>query len=510
MTRRHSDSGARFVTLVLSTTVATYLLIALGTAVSTTGSGDSCTTWPSCGGDWVVGPVAGSDLLFLGHRLAALLAGLLLIGTVLSAYGRDFGGRIRLALGAAAVIYPVQVGFGAWLVTTDSSLAGVGHLVLAMVIFVALLGALVWSLEAVFAGAESDDGSSVSVADVTATGPETKVDEAETASATTGAGTIDEPGSSTEESVDQGQASTFPSDGAGRLARLRMVAGAYLTLTKPKLMWLLCLVALAGMGLATTTGGVLELRTAIATLLGGVLAIGASGTFNHVYERDRDRRMERTGDRPLVHDLIPVTNAVGFGLVLTIASAAVMLAWVNPLATLLTLAAIGYYVVLYTIVLKPTTAWNTVLGGGAGALPALIGWVAVTGEVGLPAVLLAGIVFLWTPAHFYSLAIAYREDYARGGFPMFPVVEGVLRARRHVFWYLGATLLSASVLGWVAGLGWLYVVASVALGVAFLRSVVRQYRVPTSDVALRSFYVSNYYLGAILVAIVVETLVLAG
>ena len=211
----------------------------------------------------------------------------------------------------------------------------------------------------------------------------------------------------------------------------------------------------------------------------------------------------------MVHDLVPVRNAIVFGFALTLAATLVMLTWVTLLATLLTLVAVAYYVVLYTILLKPNTAWNTVLGGGAGALPALIGWVAVTGDVGLPALVLAAVIFLWTPAHFYSLAIAYREDYARGGFPMFPVAHGVLAARRHVMLYLGATLLAASLLGWLAGLGWLYAVTSVALGAVFLGSVVRQYRTESDDAALRSFYVSNYYLGAILVAIVLETLVIA-
>ncbi|WP_254767845.1 heme o synthase [Salinilacihabitans rarus] len=468
----------RFADLLAATTIAAYVLVAFGTAVSTTDGATACTTWPTCSTAPALGPAAGDSLLFWGHRAAALVAGLLLAAAALAVRRVAVGRRVAVLVGCAAALYPVQVVLGAALVVGGPGAASGLHLALATGIFACLLAALVWTLEDAV-DADVAEPARSAIADPEAVEP------APSASAV---GT-DRPD--------------------GRLARLRRLAGGYLTLTKPRLMWLLCLVAVAGMGLATLTGEPLEASTAVATLAGGVLAIGASGTFNHVYERDRDRRMNRTADRPLVHDLVPARNALAFGLALAAASAVVLWTWVNALAAALTLVAVAYYAVVYTVVLKPHTAWNTVLGGGAGALPAIIGWAAVTGDVGLPAVALAAVIFLWTPAHFYSLAIAYREDYARGGFPMFPVVEGTLAARRHVAFYLGATLLAASLLGWLAGLGWLYATTSVALGAVFLRSVVRQYRVRTDEVALRSFYVSNYYLGAILLAIVVETLVVA-
>ncbi|APW98633.1 protoheme IX farnesyltransferase [Halobiforma lacisalsi AJ5] len=480
----------RFGDLLGATAIAAYLLIALGTAVSTTGSGSSCTTWPSCSSDWTIGPMTGDALLFWGHRAAALAAGLLVVATALAAWRLDVDRRAKAGIAVAVVLFPVQVALGAALVLGASTLVGVAHLVFAMAIFGGLLGALAVTLEN--RALEREQGETDLTEPIASDPTLTSAPAGDPAD-----GPEAEP--STEVRIED----------LGTIERLRRTAGAYLTLTKPKLMWLLCLVALAGVGLATVTGESVAVSTVAATLLGGVLAIGASGTFNHVLERDRDRKMDRTNDRPLVHDLVPVRNAVAFAICLVAASIAVMLTWVNALAAGLTLAAIAYYSVLYTAVLKPNTAWNTVLGGGAGALPALIGWAAVTGSVGLPAVVLAAVIFWWTPAHFYSLAIAYREDYARGGFPMFPVVEGVLTARRHVLLFLGATLLSASLLGWLAGLGWLYTVTSVALGAVFLRSVVRQYRESTDDAALRSFYVSNYYLGAILVAIVLETIVVA-
>ncbi|SDQ43580.1 heme o synthase [Natronobacterium texcoconense] len=482
-----TTTRTRFTSLLIATTIATYVLIVLGTAVSTTGSADTCATWPSCSTEWAIGPITSDGLLFWGHRAVALVTGLLLAGAAYTASKIDLDRATRAGLAFACVLFPVQVGVGAALVVRESALVGAAHLLLAMVIFGGLLVALVRTLEI---HSESTAGTPASTVDARSIEPAPDdSSDPDPVAATDGGG---ENASS-----------------SGRLAELRKTVGAYVTLTKPKLMWLLCLVALAGMGLATLTGATLEPAVVAATLLGGVLAIGASGTFNHVHERDRDRKMQRTSDRPLVHDRVPVANAICFGVVLTVTSALVMLVWVNLLATLLTLAAIGYYVVLYTVLLKPNTAWNTVLGGGAGALPALIGWVAVTGSVDLPALVLAAVIFLWTPAHFYSLAIAYREDYAKGGFPMFPVVAGDLVARRHIMLYLGATLLAVSLLGWIAGLGWLYALTSIALGTVFLRSVVRQYHDPTKEVALRSFYVSNYYLGAILIAIIVETLLLA-
>ena len=179
---------------------------------------------------------------------------------------------------------------------------------------------------------------------------------------------------------------------------------------------------------------------------------------------------------------------------------------VNVLAAALGLAAILFYSVVYTLVLKPNTVQNTVIGGAAGALPALIGWAAVTGKVGLPGLALAGIIFLWTPAHFYNLALAYKDDYARGGFPMLPVVRGETVTRKHILLYLAATLLAASALAALTDLGWLYAGTTVLFGGVFLRAVVRLHRERTESAAFRAFHASNAYLGALLLAVVVDAL----
>ena len=280
--------------------------------------------------------------------------------------------------------------------------------------------------------------------------------------------------------------------------------GMYLSLMKPRLMWLLSLVAAAGMFLASTTGARVEVLTAVGTLVGGVLAIGAAGTFNHILERDVDRRMRRTADRPLAADAIGVRRAAAFGGVLTVA--ALVSFWaVRPVVALLGAVAIVFYAVIYTLVLKPNTVQNTVLGGAAGALPAVIGWVAVTGEVGLGAVALASVIFLWTPAHFYNLALAYRNDYEQGGFPMLSVVRGATTTRKHILWYLTATFIATVLLAVQTGLGVGFGLAAVAAGGLFLGFVVLLHHRSDTGAAIRSFHASNAYLGVVLVSIILET-----
>jgi protoheme IX farnesyltransferase len=196
---------------------------------------------------------------------------------------------------------------------------------------------------------------------------------------------------------------------------------------------------------------------------------------------------------------------MAFGFVLAAISLA-LFASVNLLAAVLGLAAILFYSVVYTLILKPNTVQNTVIGGAAGALPALIGWVAVTGEIGLGGIALATVIFLWTPAHFYNLALAYKDDYERGGFPMMPVVRGETTTRRHILWYLGATFLAAGALAASEALGWVYVLSGVVVGAVFLWAVVRLHYEQTEAAAFRAFHASNAYLGVMLLAIVVDTL----
>jgi protoheme IX farnesyltransferase len=450
----------RVTSLLVAATLGVYLLIAAGITAALSDAVAACPTWPLCG----VHPFAALDdlalALAMGHRAAALVVAVVLLAAVWAVWRDGAGRRVRLSITIAAALYPVQVGVGAWTVLAGGTdwLSAV-HLVTAMALFSTLLVALLWQLEA----AAPTDASAHEASSDPALSP----------------------------SAD----ST-----AGLFGTLR----AYLTLTKPKLWWLLSLVALAAMALAA--GPALDLGVVVTTISSGVLAIAASGTFNNVLERDRDRRMARTRNRPLVEDAIPVWRAVAFGVLLTVASVAVFLAHVNILAAALGLLAILFYAVVYTLVLKPHTDQNTVLGGAAGAFPALIGWAAVEQTIALEAVVLATVIFLWTPAHFYNLALVYRQDYERADFPMLPVVRGAATTRRHVLLYLGATMLSAVLLGAITRLDWLYAATAVVVGAIFLWTVVRQFAQRTDRAAARTFVASNVYLGLLLVAVLVDAI----
>nr|WP_224270786.1 heme o synthase [Haloprofundus salinisoli] len=443
-----------------------YLLLAVGATTTLTDAATACAAWPACG-DGLSLPSSAMGYVALGHRLVALVVGVLAVATGVLAWRRGESTRIKAALGLSLLLYPVQAAIGAFVATngTTATLSAL-HLVVGMTIFGGLVAALAWTLEAT-TGDPDDRPDRRPERDLPPAGdrrPE-----------------IPE--------------STF--------ARAKATANAYFRLMKPRLMWLLCLVAGAAMALAGGPG--LNPITVAATLGGGALSIGASGTFNHVLERDIDRRMNRTNDRPLVTDLVPVRNAVAWGVFLSVVSLA-LFASVNLLAAALGLAAILFYSVVYTLVLKPNTVQNTVIGGAAGALPALIGWVAVTGEIGLGGLVLAGVIFLWTPAHFYNLALAYKDDYERGGFPMMPVVRGETVTRKHILWYLGATLVAAAALAAADTLGWLYVLTGVVFGGAFLWMVVRLHYEQSESAAFRAFHASNAYLGALLLAVVVDAM----
>jgi protoheme IX farnesyltransferase len=470
-----TGSESRLTALLAASVVGIYLLVVVGATAALAEAARACSSWPGCAGADLTRPAV---LVALGHRVAAAAVGLLVILTAVVAFRAGATGRVRLAMAAALALFPVQVSVGALVAVGGGSagpLVSNAHLLVGMTIFGALVLALAWQLEV-----ETGSDDERSVRDPTDLEPPEPV-------------------------ADDLRADPGPP--LSGLARVRAVGSAYVQLMKPRLMWLLCLVASAGMALAATTGGGgLTLPVVAATLVGGVLAIGASGTFNHVLERDIDKRMERTADRPVATHEVPVRNAFAFGGLLTVAALGAFLT-VNLLAAALGLAAIVFYSVIYTLVLKPNTVQNTVIGGAAGALPALIGWTAVTGDVGLPGLALAGVIFLWTPAHFYNLALAYRDDYERGGFPMLPVVRGETVTRKHILLYLAATLLAATVLAEVTALGWLYAGTTVLLGAVFLVAVVRLHYEQTEDAAFRAFHASNAYLGLLLLAIVLDALV---
>ncbi len=287
----------------------------------------------------------------------------------------------------------------------------------------------------------------------------------------------------------------------------REVLRAYIGLTKPRIIELLLVTTVPTMVVAQR--GLPSAWLVIATLIGGALSAGSANTFNSYLEKDLDEVMKRTQRRPLVNHRVPPRNALRFGVALGVASFVWLAATVNLLSALLATAAILVYVFVYTIGLKRTSTQNIVIGGAAGCFPVLVGWAAVTGRVEMPAVVLFLIIFYWTPPHFWALAIRYRDDYARAGVPMLPVVAGNRETARHILLYTLMMVAVTLVFGPIGDMGWIYLVAAVAFGGIFIGYAVRLLRGASEQLAMSLFRYSITYLGLLFVAMAVDAVVLA-
>ncbi|MDQ6849373.1 MAG: heme o synthase [Actinomycetota bacterium] len=282
---------------------------------------------------------------------------------------------------------------------------------------------------------------------------------------------------------------------------------AYLALTKPRIIELLLVTTLPAMVLAA--GGLPNWWVALVTMVGGTLAAGSANALNCYLDRDIDAIMRRTGRRPLAcHEVAPA-GALVFGLVIGLVSVLAIGLATNWLAGGLTFAAIAFYLGIYTMLLKRRTSQNVVWGGAAGCMPVLIGWTAVTGSLALAPLLLFAVVFFWTPAHTWALATRYRDDYARAGVPMLPVVATPVRVAREITIYSWMTV-AASLALWAAATGWVYGVLAVAAGAVLLLGAHRLYLdTANSRTArpMRFFHLSNSYLAFVFVAVAVDTFI---
>lgn len=281
--------------------------------------------------------------------------------------------------------------------------------------------------------------------------------------------------------------------------------GAYVRLTKPRVIELLLVTAVPPMVLAY--GGMPPLSLIAAVVVGGALAAGGANTINCWIERDRDQLMRRTHDRPLPQGEIVPTHALVFGIVLNVVAFVLLAAVANVLAAVLTLSATLFYVFVYTLWLKPRTVQNIVIGGAAGAVPALVGWAAVRNDVGWPAVLLFAVVFFWTPAHFWALAVKYRDDYAAAGIPMLPVVRGIEATTQQIAGYAMVTVAITFALTLTGEVGRIYAGAVLVLGGLFVARALSLMHEPTPQRAIRFFAWSNVYLMLVFVAVAVDALV---
>ncbi len=285
------------------------------------------------------------------------------------------------------------------------------------------------------------------------------------------------------------------------------VVRSYVALTKPRIIELLLVTTVPVMILAAH--GMPRLATLAATLVGGTLAAGSANTINCVVDRDIDAVMLRTRRRPVVRAQVSPTAALRFGVLLGMAATLLLGLTVNWLSALLADAAIAFYVFVYTLGLKRRTPSNIVIGGAAGCFPVLIGWSAVRGDLGWPAAVLFAVVFLWTPPHFWSLAMRFRDDYAAAGVPMLPVVAAPVRVTRRIVLYSWA-MVGASLLLVPFGAGIVYTVAAVALGAVFLAGAHDLHRrVGRGEVPrpMPLFHLSITYLTLLFAAVAVSQLV---
>ena len=286
--------------------------------------------------------------------------------------------------------------------------------------------------------------------------------------------------------------------------RPRSRVSAYVALTKPRIIELLLVTTVPTMVVAAE--GVPPAGLVLATLVGGTLAAGGANAINMYFDRDIDRIMKRTRGRPLVTGEIEPAQALTFAVALEVAAFALLWSTVNPLSAALAVGATLFYVFVYTLWLKRSSTHNIVIGGAAGAVPVLVGWSAVTGGLGLAPFLLFAVVFVWTPPHFWALAIRYREDYAAAEVPMLPAVVSLEETARQIILYTVALVAVSLAFAPVAGMGVVYVVAAAGLGGAFLFGAVQLRREPTPKRAMRLFGYSITYVTLLFSAMALDQL----
>jgi heme o synthase len=438
--------------LALTVTVTVGLLLLVGTYVRASGAQLVFTDWPLMDGRLVPTLGGAATAMFL-HRVLAALATTLVIWTAIRA--RTTAPRepvlVRLST-IALVLFVVQVLVGAANVWTRlRPWAVVAHVALSV---------LIWATVVALATVSARIGTAVDVAP----------------------------------------------DDAPRDARssLRDTVTAYYRLTKPRIVLLLLITTVPAMLLAA--GSLPSPWLIVATLVGGTLAAGSANAINMYLDRDIDAVMKRTRRRPLPAHAIAPERALRFGFVLGAIAFYFLAVTVNVLAAALALSAIAFYVFVYTMWLKRSTAQNIVIGGAAGAVPALVGWAAVTGTIAWPAVVLFAIVFVWTPPHFWALALRYSGDYAAAGVPMLPVVRGETETRRQILLYSLVLFAATLVLVPVGHMGPVYLITAVALGGSFVYRALLLWHRPDATRPRRLFSFSIVYLAALFAAVGVDAL----
>jgi heme o synthase len=415
----------KYARLSLVAALVTFALLLVGTYVRAEGAGLAFRDWPLMGGRLVpsLGPPGAAEMF--AHRLLAIGAAALVLWLVVRArtMGQRSGTLVRLST-TAGVLFVAQILVGGVNVVTGlSTWPRALHVAMSAAIWAAMVAlSVVARREPAPAELFPDEPTPGSSAEV---------------------GAVDHQSATALDSIT-----------------------AYYRLTKPRIIVLLLITTVPAMMLAQR--GLPSLWLVLATLVGGTLAAGAANAINMYLDRDIDEVMRRTRGRPLPAHQVSPERALAFGFWLGAFSFLFLTMTVNMLAATLSLAAIAFYVVIYTMWLKRSTTQNIVIGGAAGAAPALIGWAAVTGSLALPAWILFAIVFVWTPPHFWALSLRFSGDYAAAGVPMLPVIKGEDETRRQIFLYSLVLFAVTLLLAPVADMGPIYTITAVVLGGVFV------------------------------------------
>jgi heme o synthase len=436
--------------LSLWTLGAVFLLLVSGTLVSGSDSGMACSGWPFCDGSILPSTTAG--WINLAHRIIVALSGILIAWQTVKAWRTQRTQTpILVAATAAGVLFFAQALMGAYKVFQGNPVFMVSlHEATAVAVWSAL------------------------VIQVIAVGMSARTAEEERLEALAG------------------------HDRRGMLKD-------FLMLTKPVVVLLLLVTTFAGMVIGAQSWPSLSL--VFWTLVGGAMAAGGSGAINQYLDREEDSKMQRTERRPIPSGRLTPGEGLAFGVAICLASFYFMVAFVNLLAALLSLAGMIYYVLIYSIFLKKATVQNIVIGGGAGAIPPLVGWAAATGSLNIPSLFLFAVVFMWTPPHFWALALVKQKDYARAGIPMLPVIRGEKETRWQILVYT-IELVVLTLLLPVFGLGsGIYLVSALCLGAALLYSAWKVWHKGGNKLAWKMYRYSSMYLAFLFLALMVDALV---
>jgi protoheme IX farnesyltransferase len=417
--------------------------------VTNSQTGASCASWPLCGGE--IFPTNPEQWLSFMHRVVVLLTSVIMVVILFQAWRTQRSQTpILVSTTIGVVLFFAQALMGIKLVEGFSGYMLVLHKATAAAVWIAFV------IQGVMVGLA---------------------------------------GRSTEEELDEG-------------AQIQGRKGLWkdlLMLTKPIVVVLLLVTTFAGMVIGAKEWPRLDII--FWTLLGGFMAAGGSGAINQYIDRVDDSKMQRTQKRPIPAGRLTPAEGLSFGAAMVIASFFIVTAFINELAGLLVLAGIIYYVLIYSLLLKKTTVQNIVIGGGAGAIPPLVGWAAATGSLNVPALFLFIIVFIWTPPHFWALALVRRKDYARAGVPMLPVVRGEVETRKQIFFYtvglVGLTLLLP-----LFGLGGsIYLASAALLGLWLLAAAGKVWKLGGNKLAWKMYRYSSMYLAFLFLALMVDRLV---